>query len=131
MINRVILTGRITKDLELRKTQTNKSILNFNLAVDRKFTKETDFIEIQCWNQNAEFLSQYAKKGTLISIDGRIETNVYENQEGKKIYKTYITAENVEIINQPREKDSDETSVDSDKFGHTYDEIKSEDLPFY
>lgn len=131
MINRVILTGRITKDLELRKTQTNKSILNFNLAVDRKFTKETDFIEIQCWNQNAEFLNQYAKKGTLISIDGRIETNVYENQEGKKIYKTYITAENVEIINQPKEKDSNETSVDSSKFGHTYDEIKSEDLPFY
>ena len=105
MINRVILTGRLTKDPELRKTQTGKSVANFTVAVDRMRRKDqevadTDFISCQAWNKTAEYIGNYAKKGTLIGVDGRIQTRNYDNASGQKVHVTEVVCERVEIQRQ-------------------------------
>ena len=86
MINNVVLVGRLTRDPELRKTQTGKSVLSFSCAVNRKFKTETqtaDFINCVAWNQTADFLARYATKGALVGIEGRIQTRNYEDKTGK------------------------------------------------
>lgn len=125
------LIGRISNDLEIRKTNSNKSILDINLAVKRDKEK-TDFIRVVCWEQRADYLNSYAKKGTLIAVVGRIETDTYE-KNGNKVYTTYITAEQVEILNQPKDKQVDE---DTNNFGGSRSEavnsiVEPQDLPFY
>lgn len=105
MINRVVLAGRLTKDPELRKTQSGKSVTNFTVAVDRPRRKdqevaETDFISCQAWNKTAEYICRYAKKGTLIGVDGRIQTRNYDNASGQKVHVTEVVCERVEIQRQ-------------------------------
>lgn len=140
-MNKVIVTGRIANDIELEKTQSGTSRLNFNLAIKRDRKNQngetvTDFIRICCWTQNAEYLSKYAKKGTKIGVSGRIETNNYTDLEGKKIYSTYITAESVEILNQPKEPEFD-AKEDVHKLGGSRSDLAnsvdldSDNLPFY
>lgn len=105
-INKVILTGRIGADIALKKTQAGISCCNFQIAVDRVRSKsqdhsEIDWISCQAWRQSAEYLCNYAKKGTLIAIDGRIQTRSYDNASGQKVYVTEVVCERVEILKQP------------------------------
>jgi single-strand DNA-binding protein len=135
-MNKAILTGRITDNLEVKKTQSNKSVVNYSIAVDKgtkdEFgNRQATFIEIQSWNQQAEFLAQYAGKGALISVVGRIENSSYTNNEGTKIKRTYIVSENVEILNKPNKEVQQSIKKEQDNFGVSYPEIKSDDLPFY
>ena len=105
-INSVVLVGRITKDPELRKTQSNTSVVQFTVAVNRRFRAEgqekpeADFIGCLAWRQQAEFLSSYCRKGDLVSVEGRIQTRNYDDQTGKKVYVTEIVTEHVQIINR-------------------------------
>ena len=105
-INSVVLVGRITKDPELRKTQSNTSVVQFTVAVNRRFKAEgqekpeADFIGCLAWRQQAEFLSSYCRKGDLVSVEGRIQTRNYDDQTGKKVYVTEIVTEHVQIINR-------------------------------
>lgn len=109
-INNVVLVGRITKDPELRKTQSNTSVVQFTLAVNRHYKPEgqdqpdADFIGCLAWRQAADFLYQYCRKGDMVSVEGRIQTRNYDDQTtGKKVYVTEIVAEHVQIINrEPR-----------------------------
>lgn len=99
MINNVVLTGRITKDPQLRTTQSGKSVANFNIAVDRNSKdnngeRQTDFIQCVAWNKTAELIAKYVRKGSLIGVEGRIQTQNYENQQGQRVYVTEV------IINQ-------------------------------
>lgn len=100
-INRVTLVGRITKDIEIRKTQSNDSVCSFTVAVDRRFRQEgqqnADFINCVAWKQGADFLGRYASKGTIVGVEGRIQTRSYDGQNGK-VYITEVIAENVQII---------------------------------
>lgn len=104
MINRVILTGRLTKDVEVRKTNTGLSTASFSLAVDRR-TKDTagqsqaDFPVCIAWRQSADFLGQYAHKGTLLGVEGRLQTRTYDRPDGTKAYVTEVICENVNILN--------------------------------
>ena len=88
-INSVTLVGRITKDIELRKTSSNTSVCNFTVAVDRRFQSQqnggqsADFINCIAWRQSADFLSSYASKGTIVAVEGRIQTRSYDGQNGK------------------------------------------------
>lgn len=113
-MNKVILTGRITQDLEVRMTQSGSKVLSFSIAVKRE-TKDqngeypVDFIDVTCWEQKAEFLDRYASKGTLIGVCGRMETNTYQNQQGQKVKSTRVKADQVEILSIPKK----ETSQDS------------------
>lgn len=103
MINNVVLVGRITKDPELRYTTSNVAVATFSLAVNRTFKdangeRETDFINCVIWRQQAENLANWAKKGALIGITGRIQTRSYENQQGQRVYVTEVVAENFQML---------------------------------
>ena len=105
-INSVVLVGRLTKDPELRKTSTGTSVCQFTCACDRKnYSKDkqdnqqtADFISCVAWRQKADFLANYATKGTLIGVEGSIQTRNYTNQAGQKIYVTEVLADIVEIL---------------------------------
>lgn len=103
MMNSVCLVGRTTKDPELRYTPSNVAVATFSLAVNRNFKdangeRETDFINCVIWSQQAENLANWAKKGALIGVTGRIQTRSYENQQGQRVYVTEVVAENFQML---------------------------------
>lgn len=103
MINNVVLVGRITRDPELRYTPQNQAVATFSLAVNRQFKnaageREADFINCVIWRQQAENLANWAKKGALIGITGRIQTRNYENQQGQRVYVTEVVADSFQML---------------------------------
>lgn len=107
MINRAALTGRITKDIELRYTKSGKAVGSFNLAVNRQFTnanneREADFINCVIWGKSAENFANFTHKGALVGIDGRIQTRNYENNQGQRVYVTEVVVENFALL-EPRQ----------------------------
>ncbi|WP_288551339.1 single-stranded DNA-binding protein [uncultured Lacticaseibacillus sp.] len=103
MINSVALNGRLTRDVDLRYTTSGIAVGQFTLAVDRRFksksgNRETDFISCQIWRKSAENLANYAHKGSLIGIEGRIQTRTYDNNQGQKVYVTEVIAENFSLL---------------------------------
>lgn len=103
MINSTVLVGRLTRDPELKYTGNNVAVASFSLAVNRNFKdangeRETDFINCVIWRQQAEKLANWAKKGALIGITGRIQTRSYENQQGQRVYVTEVVAENFQML---------------------------------
>ena len=103
MINNVVLVGRMTKDAELRYTPSNVAVATFTLAVNRNRKsengeREADFINIVIWRQQAENLANWAKKGALIGITGRIQTRSYDNQQGQRVYVTEVVAESFQLL---------------------------------
>ena len=110
MINRVILTGRLTRDIELRRTQSGRSVASFSLAVDRAFKREgqaeADFINCVAWGRNAEIMAQYLHKGSLIGVDGRIQTRSYDNQQGQRVYVTEVVCENFTFLESKSQSQS-------------------------
>lgn len=151
MINRVILVGRLTKDVEVRKTANNLSVASFTVAIDRRFSKDNsqqsaDFIACVAWRQSADFLAQYAKKGSLVGVEGRIQTRNYEGQDGKKVYVTEVVADSVQLLSSARSTSTNtnnqtytpsvEPSFMSDDSGEDLIDkpslnISTDDLPFY
>lgn len=103
MINNVVLVGRLTKDPDLRYTSSGSAVATFTLAVNRNFTnadgnREADFINCVIWRKPAETFANYAKKGTLLGVTGRIQTRNYENQQGQRVYVTEIVCENFQLL---------------------------------
>ncbi|HIW72420.1 MAG TPA: single-stranded DNA-binding protein [Candidatus Levilactobacillus faecigallinarum] len=103
MINRATLTGRLTKDIDLKYTQSGTAVATFTLAVERRFKnqnneRETDFIQCVIWQKSAETFSQYMHKGSLVGIEGRIQTRNYENQQGQRVYVTEVIVENFSFL---------------------------------
>lgn len=103
MINNVVLVGRMTRDAELSYTEKQIARAHFTIAVDRNFRsqngeRETDFINVVIWRQHAENLVNWAKKGALIGVTGRIQTRSYENQQGQRVYVTEVVAENFRVL---------------------------------
>lgn len=101
-MNNVILIGRLTKDVELRKTQSGMSTVSFTLAVSRQFKKEgqpdSDFINCVAWNKTADLMAQYLHKGSLIGVEGRIQTRSYDNQQGQRVYVTEVVTYTVQFL---------------------------------
>lgn len=103
MLNSICLVGRLTKDVELRYTPSNVAVATFTLAVNRTFKnengdREADFINCVMWRQQAENLANWAKKGALIGITGRIQTRSYDNQQGQRVYVTEVVAEQFQLL---------------------------------
>lgn len=103
MINNVVLVGRLTKDPDLRYTASGTGVATFTLAVNRNFTnqdgnRDADFINCVIWRKSAETLANYAKKGTLLGVTGRIQTRNYENQQGQRVYVTEVVVENFQLL---------------------------------
>ena len=113
-MNKVILIGRLTKDVELRYTQTNNTaVASFSLAVNRKFVKngedrQADFFNIIAWNKLAETISKYLFKGNQVAISGRLETRSWDDENGQKHYVTEVIAEEVDFIESKNRKSNDE-----------------------
>lgn len=112
MINNVTLVGRITRDIELKKTQSNVSVTSFTLAINRPFSKENetqaDFISCVAWDKKAEVLNDYAHKGSLIGIVGRIQVRTYE-VDGSTRYATEVVADSVQLLESKKEEPKRET----------------------
>ena len=102
-MNNVTIVGRLTKDPELRTISTGNTTCSFTVAVNRQFTnaqgeRETDFINCVIWGKQAENLCKYCTKGSLIGVQGRIQTRNYDGQDGKKVYVTEVSAQNVSFL---------------------------------
>ncbi|ASN03811.1 single-stranded DNA-binding protein [Virgibacillus necropolis] len=103
MLNRVVLVGRLTKDPDLRYTPNGVAVANFTLAVNRPFSnqqgnREADFINCVVWRRPAENLANYMKKGSMVGVDGRVQTRNFEGQDGKMVYMTEIVADSVQFL---------------------------------
>ncbi|HEL0705578.1 TPA: single-stranded DNA-binding protein [Streptococcus equi subsp. zooepidemicus] len=115
MINNVVLVGRMTKDAELRYTPSQVAVATFTLAVNRAFKsqngeREADFINCVIWRQQAENLANWAKKGALIGITGRIQTRNYENQQGQRVYVTEVVADNFQMLESRATREASSSS---------------------
>lgn len=140
MLNNVVLVGRLTKDAELRYTQSNVAVATFTLAVNRTFKskngeREADFINCVMWRKQAKNLANWAKKGALIGITGRIQTRTYDNQQGQRVYVTEVVAENFQLMEfkkdggQPLDDNHDQQSPNFARNSNPMD-ISDDDLPF-
>lgn len=105
MLNRVILMGRITQDLEIRQTQGGTAVLSFTVAVDRSYVRQgeerqTDFINCVAWRQQAEFINRYFTKGRMIAIEGNLRTRTYDDKNGTKHYVTEVFVDSVSFTGE-------------------------------
>lgn len=103
MINNVTLVGRLTKDPDLRYTANGTGVATFTLAINRNFTnqageREADFVQCVIWRKPAETLANYARKGTLLGVTGRIQTRSYDNQQGQRVYVTEVLADSFQLL---------------------------------
>ena len=142
MINNTVLVGRLTKDVELRYTPSNVAVATFTLAVNRTFKnengeREADFINCVMWRQQAENLANWAKKGALIGITGRIQTRSYDNQQGQRVYVTEVVAEQFQLLeskgqgNQGQQRQAQQQAPDFSRSANTNPlDISDDDLPF-
>lgn len=101
MLNHIVLMGRLTRDPELRRTQTGTAVASFSLAVERDFAsrdggdRQTDFIDIVAWRQTAEFVSKYFSKGRMAVVSGRLQLRDWTDRDGNKRRSAEVIAENV------------------------------------
>jgi len=152
-MNRAMIVGRLTRDPELRHTNGDIAVTRFTVAVSRPFTnqkgeRDADFIGVVVWRKQAENVSKYCKKGSLVGVDGRIQSSSYDAQDGSKRYVTEIVADSVQFLEtkemakqrqnsdfeMPEEPQRDETTdvSDDDPFANFGDsiEISDDQLPF-
>ena len=145
-MNRTVLVGRLTKDVDLRYTQSGKAVANFTLAVNRPFKNaqgdtDADFIMCQSWGKQAENLAQYMGKGSQIGVDGRIQTRNYENDQGQRVYVTEVVADSVQFLEpkkQGNQQNQQQPQQQTHKPSYTEQEpknlepldISDDDLPF-
>jgi len=118
-MNRIILIGRLTRDVELRSTNSGKSVASFTVAVDRPFKsqngdKETDFINIVAWGKLADLCDSFIGKGRLVAVSGRLQIRSYEDREGNKRYVTEVVADEVRFLDKPKEDVGGRNTVESD-----------------
>jgi single-strand DNA-binding protein len=145
MINRVILVGRLTKDPMLRKTQTGTSVTSFTVACGRRVAAgqepQTDFINCVAWNRTADIVSQYTHKGSLVGVEGRIQSRSYDDAQGKRVYVTEVVCDSVQFLESRSASENRGQMMDTRVYEPdvpSYDDfasapsldISSDDLPF-
>ena len=139
-MNKVILVGRITKDPELRNIQSGSAVVNFTIAVNRPVAQNADqnannadFINRVIWNKQAENLAKYVKQGSLIGVEGRIQTRTYESN-GTTRYITEVLCDNVQFLETKKDgakaQQSDDNSNDEDPFAGKINNVSNDDLPW-
>ena len=128
MVNCAVIMGRLVADPELRTTGSGISVTSFTVAVDRRFNRQgeerqADFIDVIAWRQTAEFICKYFRKGSMIAIQGYIQTRMYEDKNGNKRKAVELVADNISFCGAKAE--TDKPSVDVG-----YVDIPDDDLPF-
>lgn len=138
MLNRVALVGRLTKEVELRRTGNGKAVANFNLAVNRNFKtgdgQEADFLNVVAWGKVAENTANYCSKGSLVSVDGRLQSRSYENNQGQRVFITEVVADSVQFLDT-KKKASTTQAPQQESSQPTYDnsaikEFEESDIQF-
>jgi single-strand DNA-binding protein len=136
MLNNAVIMGRLTKDPELKTTANGISVTSFTIAVDRKFNKQgeekqADFIDIIAWRGTAEFISKYFRKGSMIAVQGSIQTRMYEDKNGNKRKAVEVLADEVSFCGDKNinaaPAPTTPTITPSDE---EYRDIPEDDLPF-
>ena len=120
MINRAVLTGRLTKDAELRTTQNGLSVATFTLAVNRQYSMakgDANFINCVIWRKAAENFCNFTSKGSLVGIDGRIQTRSYENKSGQKVYVTEIVVDSFSLLESKKDRLANNNSGIDNNYG--------------
>ncbi len=118
-MNKVILMGRLTRDPEVRYTQTNNTLVSsFSLAVNRRFVRQgeerqADFINIVAWSKLGEFCSKYFKKGQQVGVIGRIQTRTWDDDQGQKHYITEVVAEEAYFADSKKDGDASGANFDA------------------
>ena len=133
-MNKVLLTGRLTRDPELRYTPNSKAVCNFTIATNRPVVRDgekiADFINCIVWGKTAENLSKYQSKGSLIGIDGRLESRSYDDKDGNKRYVTEVQVEHIEFLGSKSDGQTEtKESNPYEEFGNAI-EISDDELPF-
>ena len=128
MINRVILVGRLTKTPELKSTPNGKSVVNFTLAVQRD-KDNTDFINCIAWSKTAEILAQYTSKGSMVAVEGRIQTRTYDSN-GEKKYVTEIVCDGLTLCDSKPKEEEKAVPFESYTTRKSAYSITDEELPF-
>ena len=127
MINKVTLNGYLTDYPQLRKTQSNTSVCSFKVGVQRKIKDtvtgkyESDFINCVAWSNTADYLNQYGKKGSLVGIEGRLQTRSYNTSDGRKQYITEVVVDYIKLMNSRPTAEVEQPNED-------YEEIQREPL---
>lgn len=102
MINSIALTGRLTRDVELRYTQSGTAVGTFTLAVDRQYKRDgeptADFINCVIWRKSADNFAKFTRKGSLVGVEGHIQTRNYDNNQGQRVYVTEVVVENFALL---------------------------------
>ena len=135
MINNVVLVGRITRDLDLRYTISNKAAVNFILAVNRNFKNEkeelpADFIGCTAYGKQAENMARFLNKGSLIGVEGRISTRNYQGKDGKTVYITEVIADKVNFLESKKQGNNNQQAyLEASNVTDFYD-FNSEYNPF-
>lgn len=131
-MNKFIITGRLTRNPELRYTSNNVAITELNLAINNK-RDDTTFLTIKLFNKTAETCNEYLKKGDLIAVEGNIKNNNYEDETGKMHYRTDFIGNKVEFLSTNKKDEIKEEKQDRnsifEEFGKSI-EIEDNDLPF-
>jgi single-strand DNA-binding protein len=135
MLNRVILIGRLTRDPELRVTQSGISVATFSVAVDRPYSsqgqRETDFIDCVAWRRLAETVSEHMRKGRLVAVEGRLQIRSYETQDGQRRRVAEVVCDDVRFLDRPRDGGGPGAAPGPEPGrGSEEDEELPEDLPF-
>lgn len=110
-MNNISLIGRITNDLELKTTTSDKQFCSFTIAVKRKYGEETDFIPCKAWNKTAENLVNYKKKGEQIGIDGSLNIDNYEDENGNKRKNIYVLVSNIYYLSNPKQIEEKQEAI--------------------
>lgn len=135
MINNVVLVGRLTRDLELRYTTSNKAAVNFTLAVNRNFKNErgelqADFIGCTAYGKQAENMARFLNKGSLIGIEGRISTRNYQGKDGKTVYITEVIADKVNFLESKKQGNNNQQGYSEASNVTDFYDFNSEYNPF-
>lgn len=135
MLNKVVLIGRLTKDVDLKFLPgSGVAVANFSIAVDRSFKKEgqqdVDFIPITVWNKQAESASKYIHKGSLVGISGRLQISSYEAKDGAKRYRTDVVADEVQFLDSKGDSNSQSPSESKNTDEESTSTVEDDDIPF-
>ena len=151
MVNRVVLIGRLTRDPnELRTSPSGVSVTSFTVAVDNRFSKQennkADFIPVVVFNKTAEFICNYARKGALVAVEGRLQQRTYQNKENQNVNVLEVVAENVQLLESKAQSQSRQAYPTNQGRGYSYEpdnssmndtkqyssqyDLSDDDLPF-
>lgn len=129
-MNKAMLVGRLTRDPELRHTTTGRAVCQITVAINRPFSsqngqREADFINVVVWDKSAENVAKYVRKGSQVSVEGRIQTRSYDNTEGKKVYVTEVIAQSVQFLDSKSSTPSQDYTPNTNPFDNVSSEPSS------